>query len=197
MGEQNKTDNNKDAEPKAARITGYFILVAAVISGIFLIVNTLAQQGLLDFGLGQDPNYVTPVGSPLLVQNLEIVGSKVNGVTFTAPQNGTYIFAYDDSAVASWPTDDSAGETKRWSTMVMAFRGSTPVLANDGIDIESSIFSIGNTYNSKDEAIKSTVGEKIALKLNAGDEITIVSFDCSSCYFDNSGSVFVNVYYYP
>jgi hypothetical protein len=130
--------------------------------------------------------------SPQFINTVTIPSDTNAGNVYTAPQTGTYIFQYSDSASAFW-------NGRRWATTVAAFQGVVPLWANSyDLDEASALFIMGKSeYSSSQSAIDSTKGKRAIARLNAGESITLLVGDGKTDYSDNSGNIALDIFLVP
>lgn len=122
---------------------------------------------------------------PEYLGTLSLAGDNDKGQFFTAPKNGDYTFQYVDSSY-------SAGNGK-WCNVAVAFAGENVLWKDDGLDFNASLFAMGGCGDTMEEVVGGARGQEAKLSLEVGETITLVVGDSKSYYYDNRGSVMLDV----
>jgi hypothetical protein len=187
----------------AAVVGGIFVVLAACVTGGFLLTNTLLEKRV-EVPTSQPS---TPVAQPEIpastresggpsVQSLgtiRIFGNSNSGVQIRIPESGIYRFAYRDGAYATYAVGNEPPNMNTWLTAVFIFRGDQALWDGRRIKDESLLLRLADMkYRaSAEEAEKAAQGQYVEAQLNQGDVLTLIAADYFDAYADNPGQVVV------
>lgn len=124
-----------------------------------------------------------------------VPATKNSGATYQAQETGWYTFEYVESAY----TGEAANAHEAgWATLILIFDGEQPKWKRNSLDYDHarSVFGYGGE-KSRQDAINQTIGQKVKLELNTGDQVTFVAADGKLDYADNSGEIIFKVFFTP
>ncbi len=197
------TDENKTSHSTIIAIVSLILAIVAFIFGDNLYQQITGNSFFApDIPVTSQPvsnAQVTPItinANTKSVARLIIPANSNQGITFAIPESGVYNFQYSDSvANIQGNTDPNSGG---WYTSVNCFRGDTAIW-DEATKNKIFYFGVGSykIYNSRDEAIKESIGGKASENFIAGENVTCVLADGYDKFSDNNGEVILDVFVLP
>jgi len=139
----------------------------------------------------------TPLPSPRFVERITVPSSTNKGLVYQVRQTGLYSFKYVTGVFSLW-NPQTLGEGERFTTEVVAFKGSEPIFDGNTMRMDQSIFVIGSgNFASEDSATIQTIGSTVSADLEANQPVTLIMHDGQFDFDDNSGKIIVDIYFTP
>jgi len=205
-----KSGSDSSIRVKVAIIGGIFLVVAAICAGFFQIINTLVEQGIIIGPIVQvgNPNEPTQTPNALTIElstpALRSIGTLIvpansnEGIKFTAPESGQYIFKYSAGAYSTYPLESIPGGTPTWLTAVRIFKNRPVEWNGDAISNSPDISAVDFGYSSSSSEAEAKVqGQEAVVSLMQGDYLILVGVDGRPYYSDNPGEVIFEVLFTP
>jgi hypothetical protein len=216
-----QNDKEGSGHVKSAVIGGMFVVAAACITGFFLILNTMVENGVIVFGMSNPsvqstatvfesqapaltdtpqvintsnaPAEIASTATPASFGTITILGNSADGNLFTANQSGSYIIKYVDGAYSTFPISSQ----KLWQTSVRIYKN-RPVAWNQNAigEFDYNFLAFGEV-DSKEQALSNAKGSSIIINLSQNDYIYLIAVDTKNSYADNPGEVILEILFIP
>jgi formylglycine-generating enzyme required for sulfatase activity len=172
-------------------ILGSYVLRSDPFPNGVRFISTMRLSEFAIFAPTDNPDTSQVVSkTPRFLESIIVPSNTNEGVTYTAPEPGTYVFQYSE------PLSAYALGNSEWATEVLAFPGAVPQWKDDlTLNYETALFRLGeHGYKTRQLALDSIRSTKRTIELGAGEVIALVAADSKPWYSDNTGSIVLDVY---